>query len=90
MLNNKNKILIFLAIIIIMAMIISFGLLYFWTGKDNNKENLNIKPKTIVPENTVGEPYVEQPGTGTATTESPAQSYDIPPSALPEAPTPPK
>jgi len=85
----KNKKLIVFAVAIIILMIIGFGLVYLFVARDNNKKT-EIKPRTTVPENSVGEPYVDKPGTGAAVTETPVQSYDIAPTPLPEAPPAPR
>ena len=89
MLNDKNKKLIIITVAIIIFMIVGLGLVYFFVARDNNKKT-EIKPRTTVPENSVGAPYVDKPGAGKAVTETPVQSYDLAPIPLPEAPPAPR
>ena len=44
-------------------------------------------PKTTVPKYSVGENYLDKPGTGAATAETPPQADGTPPSPLPAPPS---
>jgi len=83
--SKLNKILILIVTLILMLMIGLVTIYFIFLNKKTVE--IDDKPKTIVPKYSVGENYLEKPGTGAATAETPPQADGTPPSPLPAPPS---